>query len=166
MRTPIVFLVICIACSTAVAQKSGPPDRTFSGRGAELLEAMDRAIAPYVAKARATYPAAKKRFLAGLPPNHMFSVWIRLYQNDKKSGESRKEDVFVAVRSIKNGRIDGRINNKTDLVTNYHLGDRIDFPESQVKNWLILRPDGSEEGNYVGKFLDHWKPPGGVTRRR
>jgi uncharacterized protein YegJ (DUF2314 family) len=120
---------------------------------------MDRAIAPYVAKARATYPAAKKRFLAGLPPNHAFSVWIRLYQNDKKSRESRQEDVFVAVEAIKNGRIYGRINNRINLLTNHHLGERVQFPESQVKNWLILRPDGSEDGNYVGKFLDHWKQP-------
>jgi hypothetical protein len=32
----------------------------------ELAE-YDRTIAPYVAQARATYPAAKRRFLAGLP---------------------------------------------------------------------------------------------------
>jgi uncharacterized protein YegJ (DUF2314 family) len=158
MRTSVVFFTICIAWSSAVAQKSGPPDRPTRARGAQIA-VIDRAIAPYVAKARATYPAARKRFLAGLPPNHRFSVWIRLDQADKKSREFRHEEVFVAVDAIKNGQIYGRINNKILLLTNYRLGERIQFPESRVKNWLILRPDGTEEGNYVGKFLDHWRPP-------
>jgi len=37
-------------------------------------------------------------------------------------------------------------------------GQRITIPESKIDNWVIVRPDGTEEGNYVGKFLDHYKP--------
>lgn len=70
----------------------------------------------------------------------------------------RHEDVFVEVESIKNGVVSGRIANKMDLLTNYKRNQRILVKESEVKNWLILRPDGVEEGNYVGKFLDHYKP--------
>jgi uncharacterized protein YegJ (DUF2314 family) len=139
--------------------KAAPADKSTSTRGQEQVDAYDRAIAPYVAKARASYPAAKKRYLAGLPPDHTFAVWIRLYQNDKKSRENRHEDVFVVVEQIKEGKIRGYINNKLDLLTNYQKGERIQFPESDVKNWVIVRPDGSEEGNDVGKFLEHWKPP-------
>jgi uncharacterized protein YegJ (DUF2314 family) len=137
--------------------RPGPPDKPHHLVG-EQTTAYDKAIAPYIAKARATYPAAKKRYLEGLPPGYSFSVWIRLFQKDNKSGQQRHEDVFVEVDSIKDGIVHGRINNKILLLTNHKEGERISIPESEVKNWLILRPDGVEEGNSVGKFLDHYKP--------
>jgi hypothetical protein len=37
--------------------------------GQQAYGAPKKAEAPYIAKARATYPAAKKRYLAGLPPS-------------------------------------------------------------------------------------------------
>jgi uncharacterized protein YegJ (DUF2314 family) len=138
-------------------RRQGPADtpRRITDEKAILY---DKAIAPYIAKARATYPAAKQRFLEGLPPGYHFSVWIRLNQTDGKTGHNRFEDVFVGVESIKNGVVSGRIDSKITLLTNHKQGERISFPESDVKNWLILRPDGVEEGNYVGKFLDHYNP--------
>jgi len=141
------------------ARSRAPVDQSTATRGKEQVEAYDRAIAPYVAKARASYPSAKKRYLAGLSSGYTFAVWIRLYENDDKTRENRHEDVFVVVERINNGMIRGYINNNLDLLTNYKKGQRIEFPESDVKNWLILRPDGSEEGNDVGKFLEHWKQP-------
>jgi uncharacterized protein YegJ (DUF2314 family) len=141
------------------ARAKAPVDQSTATRGREQVEAYDRAIAPYVAKARASYPSAKKRYLAGLPSGYTFAVWIRLYQNDEKARENRHEDIFVVVEQIKNGAIRGYISNNLDLLTNYKKGQRIEFPESDVKNWVIVRPDGSEEGNDVGKFLEHWKPP-------
>jgi hypothetical protein len=30
----------------------------------------------------------------------------------------------------------------------------ITVPESEVLDWTIARPDGSEEGNFIGKYLD------------
>src|ERR1700730_18249567 len=59
-------------------KRAGPPDKPIRTEG----EGYDRDREPYVAQALATYPAAKKRFLAGLPPNHTFAVWIRLWQKD------------------------------------------------------------------------------------
>src|SRR5204863_8118882 len=88
-------------------KRAGPPDKPISTKG----EGYDRDIQPYVAQARATYPAAKKRFLAGLPSNHTFAVWIRLWQKDDKARQIAHEDVFVDVDSIKNGRVTGRIGN-------------------------------------------------------
>ena len=40
----------------------------------------------------------------------------------------------------------------------YRQGQRISFPESEVWDWTIIHPDGREEGNYVGKFIDMYKP--------
>lgn len=123
----------------------------------EQLLAYRRAVAPYVTKARATYPAAKKRFLAGLPPGHMFAVMVRLQTIDDARKEVRQADVFVDVHAIKNGKIYGRINSPMPI-RGHKRGDLISFRESEIINWVIQRPDGSEEGNAVGKFLDHYKP--------
>jgi hypothetical protein len=123
----------------------------------EQLVAYERAIAPYVAKARAAYPAAKKRFLAGLPRGYLFAVMVRLHGVDHTKKEVQQADVFVEVHGIRNGKIYGRINSPVSIV-GHKEGDLISFPESEIMNWVIQRPDGSEEGNYVGKFTDHYKP--------
>lgn len=135
-----------------------PEDRPVSAIGDAAI-AYDKAIAPYVAKARATWPAAKKRFLAGLPWGWTFAVSYRLLQTDEPTKQKRFEDTFVNVKEIKGGMIHGTIGNKLDVVTNYHEGQSIEFPESKIMNWVFIRPDGSEEeGNVLGKFLEHYKP--------
>jgi uncharacterized protein YegJ (DUF2314 family) len=113
----------------------------------EILAGYDDAIAPYVAKGRATYPAAKKRFLAGLPAGNKFLVRVRLRQGNKV------EESFVEVRSIRNGTISGNIDS-IDILTNYRKGQGMTIPESEIKDWVIQYPNGSEEGNVVGKFLN------------
>ena len=155
----ITAISLAIALSSVAAQTNAPPDKPRWVRGYKQYQAMEQAIAPYVARARATYPAAKKRFLAGLPPNHLFTVWLPFDENDKRTGEYRIEHVFVAVEKISGGKVYGRINNKLLALKTYHYGDRVQFAESRILNWAIVRPDGSEEGNYVGNFLDYWKSP-------
>jgi hypothetical protein len=120
---------------------------------ASALAEYDKAIAPYIAEARATYPAAKKRFLAGLPRGNTFSVRLPLVDAGGK-----REDSFVTVESIMDGEITGTIASDLNLITEFKQGQRITFPESKIDNWVIVRPDGSEEGNPVGKFLDSYKP--------
>src|SRR5206468_8136853 len=161
----LFFLVITFAFVTTCFSGTPPTgeNSTLKGTGQPGIDgagetgpvdgaAYDRAIAPYVAKARATYPGAKKRFLRGLPPKYTFSVWIRLWQKDKQN-RMHAEDVFVVVDTIKDGKVTGRIANIPENVTNYRQGQRISTPESEIRNWVIVRPDGSEEGNFVGKFL-------------
>jgi uncharacterized protein YegJ (DUF2314 family) len=138
-------------------KSKAPPDKPVSVKGGAAV-AYDKAIQPYIAKARATYPGARKRFLAGLPPGWKFAVSYRLLQEDKASKESRFEDVIVDIDRIKGGTIYGRIANKLNIVTNYRYDQAISFPESKIMNWLFVRPDGSEEGNILGNFLDHYKP--------
>jgi uncharacterized protein YegJ (DUF2314 family) len=161
MRLAAIIAVIASATACASAQTNAPLDKPQSMRGEKQYQAMEKAIAPYVAKALATYPAAKKRFLNGLPPNYLFTVWLPVDEHDKKTGEYRREHVFVLVEKISGGKVYGRINNRTLALKNHHYGDRVQFPESRIQNWCIVRPDGSEEGNYVGNFLDHWRPPKG-----
>ena len=138
-------------------KSKAPPDKPVWTEGDAAI-AYDKAIQPYVAKARATYPGARKRFLAGLPPGWKFAVSYRLLQKDDASRQIRFEDVFVTVNRISNGAIRGTISNHVNMVANYREGQTITFPESKIMNWVFIRPDGSEEGNILGNFLEHYKP--------
>ena len=153
MRTLHVLALLGVLSPSGFGQSHVTPDFDMKN---EKEIARERAILPYIEKARATYPAAKKRFLAGLPPGHMFAVMIRLRHIDKAKKEVTVNDVFVRVQAIKNDKVYGRLD--PVFIAGYKEGDPISFPESEIINWVIVRPDGSEEGNYVGKFMDHYKP--------
>ncbi len=112
----------------------------------------EEAIKPYIEKARKTYPEARSRYLAGLPPKHTFYITTRLH--DK---EGRFEQVFIAVREIKDGKIKGVIASDVQFITGYREGESYSFAESELLDWTIVKPDGSEEGNFVGKFLDEYQ---------
>ncbi len=124
-------------------------------------EEYQAAIAPYVEKGRRTYSEARKRYLAGLPEGQIFFAVTNLHD---ESGVF--EQVFVRVESIRDGRIMGRISSHIMAVKGFKSGDQYTFPESDLLDWLIAHPDGNEEGNVVGKFLDEWQQahPGRASR--
>jgi len=130
--------------SLVVADAQSAWDEPVNLVGKQQLEA----IAPYGAKARATYPTAKRRYLAGLPPGYSFAVRKHLTDPSKH----RMEGVYIEVAAIKGGKIYGRIANDVNLPS-FHRGQRISFPESELEDWVIFHADGSEEGNVVAKFL-------------
>jgi hypothetical protein len=130
-----------------------PPDKPLHANAQQAAE-LEHAVQPYITKAHKTYPAAKRRFLAGLPPKHLFSLATKLWDRS----HTRFEVVFVVVEAIRDGAVTGRLASHTKQPVGYDFGDRISFPESQVMDWTILHPDGTEEGNVVGKFLDTYKP--------
>jgi hypothetical protein len=113
----------------------------------------DAVIKPYVEQALKAYPEAKARYLAGLPEKHIFFVTTRL-----RDAAGNWEQVFVEVKEINEGKINGLIANDINTVSGYKLGDKYSLKETEVLDWTIAKPDGSEEGNYVGKFLDTYKP--------
>lgn len=39
----------------------------------------------------------------------------------------------------------------------FKKGDKLKVEEKDVLDWTISKPDGTEEGNVIGKFLDTWK---------
>src|SRR5262245_29155257 len=120
-------------------EKNAPPDKPFRATKEQLVE-YDKAIAPYVAKARATYPAAKARFVAGLPPGYSFAVRVRL-----KNSDGQREDSFLTVSKINGDKITGTLGSVT-LLRNYKTGQTISVRESEIDNWVIQRADGTEEG--------------------
>ncbi|HVF67406.1 MAG TPA: DUF2314 domain-containing protein [Pyrinomonadaceae bacterium] len=176
MRLKITVLsavLIALSSTAAAAQRPAPrptPQRQDKGKevyvspdapkddpkhvsGSEAVRKFDAAIRPYVEKARKSYPEAKKRFLKGLPPKQSFFVTTRLYDDT-----GAFEQVFVAVKEIKGGRIKGLIWSDIVTVRGHKYGDSYSFPEADLLDWLITKPDGTEEGNFVGKFLDTYKP--------
>jgi hypothetical protein len=132
--------------SDPVISANAPKDKATQIASWERFE---KAIAPLVAKARASYPQAKKRYLAGLPAGQSFFLTARL-----SDPSGRIEQVFIAVDSIHDGKVSGRIWSDVLQVRRYRRGDTFSFREADLIDWLITKPDGSEEGNLVGNFLD------------
>jgi hypothetical protein len=155
--TAIVILALAVGCRdnlppNPTLSHNAPKDQPVDARGKKEAEEYEKAIAPYVAEGRRTYPDAKKRYLEGLPPGHSFFVVTNL-----RDGSGVNEQVFISVAHIKDGRVTGRIASNILAVRGYKEGNPYSFPESELVDWLITRPDGSEEGNVVGKFLDEWQ---------
>lgn len=137
---------------------NAPTDKPVFANGPDEADQLRAAVAPYIEKARQTYPEAKKRYLAGLPAGHVFFVTAKL-----RDGSGSEEQVFVTVAGIRDGVISGQIASDVLLVRGHKRGEAYSLPESELIDWLVSRPDGTEEGNVVGKFLDEW--PGNKGRR-
>jgi uncharacterized protein YegJ (DUF2314 family) len=131
---------------------NAPQDRPTEVTSRAKAREIEAAIAPYIEKARQTYPDAKRRYLETLPAGHRFFAVTRL-----RDGANREEQVFVAVTGITNGRIFGWIASDIQAVSKFRKGNSHSFAESELVDWLITRPDGTEEGNLVGKFFDTYQ---------
>jgi uncharacterized protein DUF2314 len=139
---------ISLAAAPHVAPNA-PKDAPEEARGKAEIDAFLAALKPAMDMAKKTYPEARERFLRGLPARHSFFVVTRL-----PVAPDGVEQVFVAVDRIDGDRIFGRIWSDILQAKSYKRGDRYSMSESQVIDWLITRPDGTEEGNYVGKAID------------
>jgi len=132
---------------------NAPPDEPVAVGSDEQQRRLEAALAPYIAQARATYPQARERYLAGLPPQEGFFVTVAL-----RDTLGHSEMVFLAVDSLTRDSVFGRIWNQIHVVRGYRLRDPHAVAETELLDWLITKPDGSEEGNVVGKFLDTYRP--------
>ena len=115
------FVLLALIPTLALAERA--PDKPAFGTDKKSYDALMKAEAPYIAKGRATYPAAKKRFLAGLPRGYSFEVRKRLVD----PGGAAFEEVFIEVDAIKGGKVFGRIGNELGAVRSYRRGQRICF---------------------------------------
>jgi hypothetical protein len=149
---------LCIHPGSLPAQEphvspNAPPDKPVAVTQEQQRQRLEAALAPYIAQARATYPQAKARYLRGLPPGQSFFVTVKL-----RDPMGHTEMIFLAVDGLARDSIFGRIWNQIQVVRGYRLGDRHAVSEGELMDWLITKPDGSEEGNVVGKFLDTYRP--------
>ena len=151
-RTPLTLALFLLgsipSLAPVAAQNKSPQDKPVASNG-EQVKKFEAAIAPYVKKARESLPEAKKKYLAGLPKNQIFYVTIKLYDSSKTY-----EQVFVRVTSWKGESIQGILASGLSIVHNHSKGEELTCHESEILDWTISKPDGTEEGNFVGKFLD------------
>lgn len=134
-----------VAAPLPVLADNAPADKPLTGhRTAE----QDTRIAELSAEAMAKYPDARARFVKGLPAGEHMFITTTL------SSPGKSESVFVAVTAIANGRVKGTIASDLMNVAGYKAGDGYELPESAITDWMIAKPDGSEEGNVVGKYID------------
>jgi len=138
--------MICACCAAGFAQEQRET-------AAEQRRKYEEALKPHLEEAKKTYPDAKKRFLAGLAPKERFLVTIELREEN-----GRKQQAYIEVAEIKDGTIKGVIASNIRNLTKYRRGDKYSVPESEMIDWIIAKPDGTEEGNFVGKFLNEYHP--------
>lgn len=142
---------IALASSGATAQVSNAPriapDITAYVTPFQLKQ-LDEKLKPHVDRARATFPAIRDRFLAGLPKGEALYVTARLYDERTWS-----ELAPIRVISIRNGIIEGQVWSTPKLMDNYRFRDYYGFPEFQLIDWSLSRLDGTEEGNFVASAI-------------
>ena len=103
------------------------------------------------------YTNSKFARVGGLVANpeagEIFYLTIRVYDDQK-----RFEQVFLKVTEWKDNSIQGVIASEVALVKKYKMGDKLSCKPEDVYDWTISKSDGTEEGNFVGKFLDTYRP--------
>lgn len=144
-----VFTICAFAQNDAPISSNAPKDKPVDITNSEQIKELDKKIAPYVKKAKKTLPDAKKKFSNGLNKGEAFFLTIRLFDKDGKI-----EQIFVRVKNWNGENITGTIASDLNVVKEYKSGQEINLKEKDILDWLITKSDGSEEGNYVGKYLD------------
>lgn len=112
---------------------------------------MEKLIAPYIEKARATFPAVKKKYIAGDYVREKRELDVQIELTDK---DGDREMVFVMVTQCLGNRFQGIVTNEIQLLKEFKKGDEVSFTQDQVKNWVVVDSLGNEEGNYVGKAIE------------
>jgi hypothetical protein len=153
----LIWVGLAALHTEAIAQVEGvsashAPDRPVAVRVDDSLR-LEAAIAPFRAMSLQTYPSAKQRFLSGLPLGAAFYVAVNVADS-----AGQQEQVFVLVMSIRDGQINGTISSAVLMVAGYKRGDAISFDERELRDWAIVDLDGNENGNFVGKLLDQYRP--------
>jgi uncharacterized protein YegJ (DUF2314 family) len=158
LRLTVVVLLLLPAVGTAAWAQQAATDKpilvtTAAEEGpvdaAQSMALFDQLIAKPMKEALRTLPQAKKRFQAGLKPGETFYLTTRVVDAD-----GRFEQVFVQVKQWEDTYVQGTIANTLQTVRDYATGQTLEFTTNAVYDWTIVRADGSEEGNYVGKFLE------------
>lgn len=62
--------------------------------------------------------------------------------------------MFVAVDNIVGSYIFGTPASPINVVQGYRYRQPYSFDDSGLVDWTVANPDGSEEGNVVGKFME------------
>ncbi len=104
MRNALWLIVFLSFSAQSPLAPNAPADKPVDVRSEAQFKKLKAAIAPFVADARKTWPAAKARYLKGLKPGE--SLFVSAELNDKKH---HVEIVFIGVRKVAGAEISGNI---------------------------------------------------------
>ena len=144
------MVILCLVpCAEGIAQvfANSPPDAPMPFKKKDWTE-FRRKSRVLTQQARETWPAAKQRFLNDR--RTMLFVSTTLQDN-----AGNQEFVFVKVNMVSMGLIVGEIASDIISVRGYKAGDPIKLKESIIEDWTIYNPDGSEDGNLIGKAMEN-----------
>jgi hypothetical protein len=159
MRAWIFALALpFLACAAASVRQKGEIARTASGgpstncaeRSPEAALAKWRQLtAPSVAEAQKTFPDVSRQFPRGAPAGGTFVVIVLL-----RDGDGHFQMSYVVVDRIDAGIITGRIAGELGIVHGLNYNDIYRVPASEILDWGITLPDGSEQGYFIARFVD------------
>lgn len=128
---------------------NAPADLPQELAGRNEIKSLEEELAPIIEKARATLPDAKKRLAKGLKMGEAFFLTIN-WREGKIA-----ERIFVRITKWKGNAITGTIANDIAVLRGYKNGQQIKFNESEVLDWTFSKQDGTEDGNFIGKYMDN-----------
>jgi uncharacterized protein YegJ (DUF2314 family) len=121
-------------------------DSKYSDMPAGINAEMKMLLDEYEVQARDTIDHFNKRFSSG--SKGTFYVITRLYEG------SFYEQIFVKLQKIEDGFYKGVIASTPMGKVKFKSGDSLEVKVSDITDWLIVLPDGKEEGNLQGKAID------------
>jgi uncharacterized protein YegJ (DUF2314 family) len=124
-RIALVAALAGFAAGMPVAAQN--PDRVIGvpDRDAEMNAA--------IASARTSLPKFWEALAHPAPGEEVFSLKVAI------SDRGKTEHFWLVDVEQRNGRIFGTINNTPETVTNVRLGQRYEFTEDKISDWMFLR---------------------------
>jgi uncharacterized protein YegJ (DUF2314 family) len=111
--------------------------RSIESENPAMIAAHDRAVAEL--------PGVKRRFQAGLRPGETLLV-----KHGFPTRNGGHEYMWVVVNTWKGALIQGQLANDPVVRTDMRPGQKVHLYDSDVFDWMLDLPDGSDRGNYTG----------------
>lgn len=147
MRYCFCLLLSAFLAGPAWGQQPAPA--SITALVGQLAQSVGAALpeAP-LKEARRTLPQARQRFARGLPAG------AQLYLTARVLNEAAvPAPVVVRVTSWESGQVAGQVV-RPEADGRSAAAAFAEFDEAAILDWAILRANGAEDGNYLGKFLE------------
>jgi hypothetical protein len=158
MKTPFSLALFALLAAglghagLVMAQGTSPVVLTPDTAPAGVRPALARdetALADPVREALRTLPQAKKKFLAGLPTGDQFLLSVRVVATDTSFRQASARVLGWHGNTVQALLLPDAASSTAPVEPM-----PVSFPETAVVDWTLLRANGREEGNYVGRYND------------
>ncbi|TGE09646.1 hypothetical protein [Hymenobacter fodinae] len=146
MRTVLTFLLAFSLSGPLLAQQ---PTSTLATLVTQLEQLQGPLPEVPRKEAKRTLPQLRQRYQRGLPVGTICYLTVNTLNES-----ATPEPLVVEVATWQAGKLTGRIMRLSHEEGRAMAGAPVSFEETAILDWLLLRPNGAEEGNYVGKYLD------------